>query len=525
MKCYNCGATLSSDSFCTACGADVKLYKEIIFLSNAFYNDGLNKARVRDLSGAVVSLEQSLKCNKNNIDARNLLGLVYFEMGEAVSALSEWVISKSIQANKNIANDFIEEIQENSSKLSALDQTIRKYNIALDYSNQDAEDLAVIQLKKVLSVNPNMISAYLLLGLLYLHASDWKKAKKTLEKALTIDRNNTRALLYLKEADEKLEEQDSFANAKRKTSDSVTFTRDNEVIIQPLNGMNHTSPVALVNMLMGVILGIGVMWFLILPARIQSAKSDMNTQLKEVSEQLTTRTADIDGLNKQIETLSRNHAEAEQRLLEYTGNSGLMQDYNTLLRAALNYIEDSDDSVGTEMILREITTVSDNSASEDFLALYDYLSGDVSKKAVEQLMESGMKKYNKRDYSGAASDLENAYMLDPENDQALYYLGMSYIKDENETKGREYMQQLLVNFPDSDYKSRAQSYIDRGEEDDEEAPSTKTTTPTPEPTLPSVPDTSVDMAAIIAAQQAAAAQAAAAQAAGLGVDLAAGAGQ
>ena len=29
-----------------------------------------------------------------NIDARNLLGLVYFETGEVVEALTEWVISK-----------------------------------------------------------------------------------------------------------------------------------------------------------------------------------------------------------------------------------------------------------------------------------------------------------------------------------------------------------------------------------------------------------------------------------------------
>lgn len=32
-----------------------------------------------------------------NTNARNLLGLVYFEMGESVKALSEWVISKSLQ--------------------------------------------------------------------------------------------------------------------------------------------------------------------------------------------------------------------------------------------------------------------------------------------------------------------------------------------------------------------------------------------------------------------------------------------
>ena len=65
--------------------------------SNAYYNQALSRAGVRDLSGAVESLKKSLRFNKKNIQARNLLGLVYFEMGETVSALSEWVISKNFK--------------------------------------------------------------------------------------------------------------------------------------------------------------------------------------------------------------------------------------------------------------------------------------------------------------------------------------------------------------------------------------------------------------------------------------------
>ena len=39
---------------------------------------GLEKAEIRDLSGAIDLLKRSLKFNKLNIQARNLLGLVYF---------------------------------------------------------------------------------------------------------------------------------------------------------------------------------------------------------------------------------------------------------------------------------------------------------------------------------------------------------------------------------------------------------------------------------------------------------------
>ena len=125
-----------------------------------YYNEGLEKAGVRDLSGAIVSLRQSLKFNKNNIRARNLLGLVYFEMGETVSALREWVISKNMRPKKNIAGEYIDKVQSNSNRLDSLNQTIKKYNRALALCRQDSRDLAVIQLKKVLSMNPRFMRAH-----------------------------------------------------------------------------------------------------------------------------------------------------------------------------------------------------------------------------------------------------------------------------------------------------------------------------------------------------------------------------
>ena len=122
MICYNCGATLTHNSFCTACGAEVARYKKIVGLANIQYNEGLEKASVRDLSGAIENLRQCIKLDKNNVDARNLLGLIYFEMGEYVSALNEWVISKNLRPNKNIADDYIDMIQSNPARLDTINQ-------------------------------------------------------------------------------------------------------------------------------------------------------------------------------------------------------------------------------------------------------------------------------------------------------------------------------------------------------------------------------------------------------------------
>ena len=63
--------------------------KKILYQSNYWYNDGLRKAQIRDMSGAITSLRRSLQYNTGNIAARNLLGLVYYGRGEVAEGLVE----------------------------------------------------------------------------------------------------------------------------------------------------------------------------------------------------------------------------------------------------------------------------------------------------------------------------------------------------------------------------------------------------------------------------------------------------
>ena len=89
----------------------------------AYYNLGLEQAGVRNLSGAIVSLKNSLKFNKYNIDARNLLGLIYCETGEVVDALSEWVISRVISRRTILPVIILMQIQQGRKKLDSVNET------------------------------------------------------------------------------------------------------------------------------------------------------------------------------------------------------------------------------------------------------------------------------------------------------------------------------------------------------------------------------------------------------------------
>ena len=118
---------------------------KLVYQSNYWYNDGLKRANIRDLSGAILSLRRSLQYNNANVAARNLLGLVYYGRGEVVEALVEWILSKNFQSKDNIANYFIKKVQEVPGELEQVNQAGKKYNQSIKYARQGGDDIAIMQ--------------------------------------------------------------------------------------------------------------------------------------------------------------------------------------------------------------------------------------------------------------------------------------------------------------------------------------------------------------------------------------------
>ena len=137
MICYRCNGTLDlSRDTCPKCGTDVRFFKKIVYMSNRYYNDGLAKAEARDLTGARESLKTSLNLYKKNTNARNLLGLVLYAMGESAEALKMWVISKNYEPGKNMCDRYMNYIRRNMNSLDSDDHGIKRFNQALNYAHK-----------------------------------------------------------------------------------------------------------------------------------------------------------------------------------------------------------------------------------------------------------------------------------------------------------------------------------------------------------------------------------------------------
>ncbi len=464
MFCYHCGAQLSEQhDFCTACGVDVSLYKRIMYVSNRFYNDGLEKAGVRDLTGAVTSLRQSLKFNKNNVEARNLLGLVYFETGEVVAAMSEWVISKNLRPEKNIADDYIDMLQSNATRLDSINQTIKKYNQAYAYCVQDSKDLAVIQLKKVLSLNPKFIRAHQLLALLYMDSEQWDKAERELKKCIGIDRNNTQTLRYLKEVEEMLIPDENVKQpGKHIKKETVRYQSDNEIIIQPLNVKEPKSGGAatLLNIGIGLIIGLATCYFLVVPAKVTDARNAANDKITEIGNQSDAKTITIQELEAQIVKLRDENSDLNQELEGYVGDDGTLKTIDNLLTAATTYLETQnlqETAVSLEAIAANVNV---EDTSEAFQSLYNTLLTTIGPELAVNYYNDGFAAFRSEDFTTAIDSLSKAVYYDAANAEALYYLGQAYRRTDDRESAIEVFEKVVDLFPNTQNATNAQRYID-----------------------------------------------------------------
>ena len=449
MNCIYCGTPLSGIDYCTGCGADVTLQKRIIRISNLLYNEGLEKATVRDLSGAIVCLKRSLKFNKENIAARNLLGLVYFETGEVVAALSEWVISKNMNVPDNAADLYIARLQANKNKLDAINQTIRKYNQALLYCRQDNEDMAIIQLKKVLAQNPKLIKAYHLLSLLYLKRQEYEKARKLLKKAAYIDATNTTTLRYLQEVEAAtgistsldIKKKKKYAKEERVNhlNGTSTYMSGNEMIIQPTTFRDSSAAATFLNIFLGLLLGAAIVWFLAVPATKQSIYADANKQITDANSKMAAEVTRVQGLEDQITEYQAKVDEAQNTMKEAEDKAA---SYEDLLKASSLLI--GGDQSAAAAALEKIEADTLDGAGKD---LYNTIQENVKSLMYNNYKNAGDVAYVAQDYSTAAENYDKAAETDPDNYEALQMLGMSYFNMGDTDSADGVFKEFIQKFP------------------------------------------------------------------------------
>ena len=466
MNCMNCKSVVDVGmEICPNCGFNLRVQRKCFSLSNMYYNLGLDKAEIRDLSGAIDMLRRSLKFNKYNIHARNLLGLVYFETGEAVAALSEWIISKNIMPENNVATEYIATLQAEQAKLDMINQTIKKYNSALKCCRENNEDVAAIQLRKILNQNPKLIKGYHLLALIYLKKEEYEKARRILKKAAKIDKTNSTTLRFLREVDEQtgtitsLEPRRWAFGLREKEekvsgNQSIAYRTENDVVIQPPTFRESSMAATLLNLGFGFLVGACLVWFLMVPANTQRINKAANEKVVSYSNTMATQSAEMNKLQEQIDQSEETVASAQQQIEDAQNQTS---SYENLIKAYAAF--QSGNYTSAANVLQNVQA---DLLSVDAKEIYDSIYKSIQSTMKNNLKSQGEQAFYAKDYETAITDLNQALEMDDSDYEVLNLLAHSYRLDEQYDKAVEIFQKSVDQFPGTKRASTAQKYIDNG---------------------------------------------------------------
>lgn len=432
---------------------------KLIYQSNFWYNDGLRKANIRDLSGAIVSLRRSLQYNRSNIAARNLLGLVYYGRGDVVEALVEWILSKNFQSHDNIANYYISKVQEVPGELEEINQAVKKFNLSLDYAAQNGEDMAIIQLKKAIAVHPTYVKAYQLLALLYLKTEQYTAARQVLRTAHKLDTTDDFTLRYMHELNQIRKNRTvKFKENEKKDQQTVTYNIGNETIIQPVstNFKERTGLHTVLNMLIGLVVGVAVMWFLVMPAVNSSRQKELNKQTVEFSDQIATQDAQISALKKELEEYRSTSEESENA--KATGES-TQESYEIVMNIYKHY---SDSDMSNAAMVEELIKVNPNSLGTIGLERYNEMTEKLYPKQCEKIYSEAKDNFDAENYKDAISKLTQILQMDEGygDGAAKLLLAQSYEKSGDKDQANALYQKLVEDYKDTDIATSAQAALD-----------------------------------------------------------------
>lgn len=432
--------------------------KKIIYQSNYWYNDGLRKAQIRDMSGAVTSLRKSLSFNGSNIDARNLLGLVYYGRGEVAEALVEWILSKNIKSQDNLANYYINNIQSNPGELDKINQAVKRYNQSLAYCRQKDDDLAIIQLKKAITEHPDFLKAYQLLALVYIEKGQYRLAKPLLKKARRMDTTNDLTLAYIHEVAK-------ITGKKSKDVDNVDLGETTRIDISDMVAEKTEQPVkrssggryGMKHLIISAVVGALLVTFLAIPAVFAGRKEEDNDKILEYSKRINAMQAQISAQSRALEDYRKSSIDAEGN----AKNAVVVKEaYENLIYARAQF---EDGSYSKEAVSEILLKINPDVLGTSGRELYDSFVNGAYKSASASLFESGELAYEKGEYKKALKyfrqivDMGITY----KDGEALLYLGNTYYKLEDYKASQQCLEHLRKILPESKNAEYAKNTLDK----------------------------------------------------------------
>jgi TolA-binding protein len=338
--------------------------------------------------------------------------------------------------------------------------SITLYNKAIESIRTDNEDIAIIELKKAISMNPNFHEAMNLLGICYSHTKEYVKAAETFEKVIAAENNSIKALKYL-----------GLMNSNEtvgKAIDSKNRSYNNEVyntkvkkslsILDDVVNLKRNWKVDLKKYIIGFLLcAIIVAIFAFIRYKPENDYITSSSNADSTSTSDITSTSDSTSSNaeneKIAEELSKTQSDLKNAItqIDYYKNSLKLYEIDTLLTTK-NYETAADMLV----LLKSVNFIEPEKEK------FDNLYSVIMNKAASKLKDEAWLLYKNKKYQEAIDKLTKIQLYGDSStymDFSYYCMGRCFIGLNDSMRAVEAFEKIISTYPDSQYIRYAKNRI------------------------------------------------------------------
>lgn len=335
-------------------------------------------------------------------------------------------------------------------------KSIELYNKALENLRMNSEDIAIIELKKAISINPHFHEAVNLLGLCYSGVKEYDKAAEMFKKVIAAEKNSVKALEYMKYL-----EGVAGSSAKHTSKASsmhsklVAGTRPSNQLLEqakPQQPVPGRKPVVkkdvnkdYIKVGAGFIAGALLIFLIQLPFHREAAVIPASNGTADITPTATPAN-EFEGkynqLNEEYQKMKTALQQVNDELGYYRGTAKLAEAER--LAAARSY-EEAGDLIA---LLRSIQFKSPEKER------FDKLLNETLPRATWAVHLEGSQLYYNQNYKEAASKLAKVLNYGGNWDyipEAYFLLGNSYAKLNDIAKAQECFKKLKELYPNSSY--------------------------------------------------------------------------
>ena len=370
----------------------------------------------------------------------------------------------------------LESIEKNNPGISEeVKKSVLLYNNALDNLKMDSEDIAVIELKKAISLNPEFYEAINLLGLCYCYLNEYDKAEEMFKRVLKAENNGIKAYNYLKKmgsaevedlykdsGDEKEAKAGNKKNQGKKAKASAEKQRrpDSNTGMKafPVTGsVKNTRQQNLTKFMIGFIAGIIVTFLVCSPAILGKDKNGRNNGIADEDTGQNLTVAEENQYEEKYNQLSIDYENLKKELDAVTKDRDYYKEAIKLYDAENLYeARKYEDAADLLVQVKNVEFVGKEKEK------YEELYNNVMPRAADAVYSQAYSLFQSNKYNEALSK----YSKNPEYyeeyrnmDIVLYYIGKCYLELGDNENAKAMFLKTIEKFPNSEYAQYSRSRL------------------------------------------------------------------